>query len=849
MIRVKSTTLTLLVANMVSTLSLLPLAARAADEPAPAATSQATDAPAERIEVTGSHIKRIDTEGASPVSTITRKDIEKTGYNSVADVLRDASSNSFGSAREASGSNAAGNAEVDLRGLGSTNTLVLLNGQRMPTDAVTGAVDLNMVPLAAVERVEILKDGASAIYGSDALGGVVNIITKKDFQGTEINLGRTQPQMKGGARTDIGLVNGINGEKLNMVNVFQFRDNGVVYSRDRSWTSTNISTFGSPGSYKDSDQTTWKADPNCPSGSIKHTAQGDFCTFNTADYSTQLPALQQLSFLSETNYEMSSNLKWTVRVGGSRRKVNWSYAPAPGQFTIPAASVPVLPGPVAGKDLNVKYRLTDLGTRDSEVISYGGNALLGATLQLGKGWDLGLTATHNQIYTTDRGVNGYAIEDTLVSDIQNGSYNPFGTGNKGSLENARYIPSEVTKSQIETVEAKTSGEIAQMPEGGLGLAVGVQAAYQKYLDHYDDLSTKSLVFGNAGSNGAGDRSSEAAYTEFSIPAAKGLELQAAARYDRYSDFGDTINPKLAAIYHFNKDLLVRASWGTGFRAPLMQELHAAKSDGNPTFIDHVACKAEQQAGGPTDSCLPQQYEVISNGNSGLKQETSNSFNAGSVYQATKDLSFGLDWFMTKTKNVVGIDYDDMTRAEAAGVNVNSFGVNVHRDATQHIDQAILAPLQNLSSQEVSGIDLSIGYALWRFKISTDQSQLFYFKEEGFPGAGLRDKLGENGRPKWRNTTSLGFSPVDHQNVSLTAITIGGQEKAVKENGNISHYTSLDAQYVWTLNVKGADEVSFGIKNLLNTTPPLDDSNPTDQLNVTLYDQLGRQFLATYKVKF
>src|SRR5262249_44131641 len=152
----------------------------------------------ERIEVTGSHIKRIDTEGPSPVTTLTRKAIESTGYNSVSDVLRDQAVSSFGSTRESSGSNAAGVSEVDLRGLGANRTLVLLNGQRLPTDAVTGAVDLNMIPTAAVERIEVLNDGASAIYGSDALGGVVNIITRKDFSGNEISYEQSTPELAGG---------------------------------------------------------------------------------------------------------------------------------------------------------------------------------------------------------------------------------------------------------------------------------------------------------------------------------------------------------------------------------------------------------------------------------------------------------------------------------------------------------------------------------------------------------------------------------------------------------------------------------------------------------------------------
>ena len=133
----------------------------------------------EKIKVTGSHIKRLDTEGASPITTITEEDIEVSGVEALGDLLRDMPSNNFGSRREKTGGNFWGEANIDLRGLGVARTLVLLNGKRIAKQAGTGAVDLNAIPLAAVERIEILRDGASAIYGTDALGGVVNIITKK----------------------------------------------------------------------------------------------------------------------------------------------------------------------------------------------------------------------------------------------------------------------------------------------------------------------------------------------------------------------------------------------------------------------------------------------------------------------------------------------------------------------------------------------------------------------------------------------------------------------------------------------------------------------------------------------
>jgi iron complex outermembrane receptor protein len=813
---------------------------------------------AERIQVTGSHIKRIDVEGASPVQTLTRKELEKTGYNSVSDVLRDTAANSFGSTREDSGSNAAGVAHVNLRGLGSSNTLVLLNGQRLPSDAVTGAVDLNLIPMAAVERVEILKDGASAIYGSDALGGVVNIITRKDFSGNEVAFTTTQPELEGGRRQDISLVNGINKGKLSMVNVLQYRQNETVFSRDREWTSSGRSTFGAHPAYRSAgvDGAKWQVDGNCPTGDVQQTPGGDFCTFKYSDYSTELPALEQTSFLSESNYDLSSRVRVKARVGGTQKKAEWSFAPAPDVFTIPAAVAATLgpggtplPGTDPTKELQVRYRVTELGTRDTKVESNSYNMLLGSTIQLSEGWEMEASASHNRVMTRDEGVNGYALTKDLQEAIATGAFNPFAPpGERGSIERTRYRPLEEMTSELSSAEAKVSGDVGTINGAPIIMALGTTFTFQKYEDRFDEKSVAGEVFGNAGSSGGGQRDTKAVFTEFSLPVAEKLELQLAGRYDRYSDFGDTFNPKIAALYRPNTKVLVRASAGTGFKAPLMQDLYAATSDGNPTFIDAQACAQERAAGGPTPACTPQQYNVVSGGNKGLKEEKSISFNLGTVVQPTRDWSFGTDLFLTKLNNVVGIDYGDAMEAERdlGAAYLASKGVMVHRDSNGYIDH-IEAPMQNLAAQEITGIDLSASYRIRKVKLGMEHSQLFYFKEEGFPGTGMKDKLGENGKPPWRNVASIVYMPTERHTLTFDGVTTAGHEKAVEEAGNLRNYTTVDLQYAY--NNKKIGVITAGIKNVMGTVPPIDDSNPNQPLDITLYDQIGRQFYTGYKATF
>jgi outer membrane cobalamin receptor len=187
----------------------------------------------ERMEVTGTHIKRIDIEGPSPVTTIELEQIKESGAESVGDLLRDQTLNSFGSRREKGGGNFWSESNVDLRGLGQARTLVLLNGKRLPRGG-NWSVDLNIIPVAAVERIEILRDGGGAIYGTDALGGVVNIITRKDYEGTAATFKALLPQDPGGESRTYSVFQGLRLDKTQMSFMGNFRDSESLHWNQRT---------------------------------------------------------------------------------------------------------------------------------------------------------------------------------------------------------------------------------------------------------------------------------------------------------------------------------------------------------------------------------------------------------------------------------------------------------------------------------------------------------------------------------------------------------------------------------------------------------------------------------------
>ena len=407
----------------------------------------------EKIQVTGSHIKRIDVEGAQPIQVLDREYLDKSGFNSVADVLRETTSNSFGSRRESSGSSVAGVAHVDLKGLGSNRTLVLLNGKRMAKDAISGSVDLNLIPMAAIERVEILKDSASATYGSDALGGVINVITKKDFVGNEFSARQSATDGEGGERRTISLTSGWANSKANVLTVLQYRKNNLVWSRDREWSKEGESTFSPFSNYKTKDNSTGISKshpgPECPQSKID--TKTNQCLFNYAKFSSELPELEQLNLLSQFNVELGSELSLYGRLNATRKETMWQYAPGTVYLNLEGAHIDNLnlPGHTAGENVILRYRSLELGNRVSEAETVGLGGLVGIKGYLSDTWEWDINVGSEKIKREDVSTQGYALQEELENKIKNGSFNPFApSGQKGDLSSAAYKPFENTESNV-----------------------------------------------------------------------------------------------------------------------------------------------------------------------------------------------------------------------------------------------------------------------------------------------------------------------------------------------------------------------------------------------------------------
>ena len=465
----------------------------------------------EKISVTGSRIKRINLEGPSPILVIDREGMEQTGYNSVGDVLRDLSVNSFGSARERSGTSAPGTSSVSLRGLGADRTLVLLDGRRVQKDAFTNAADLNLIPFTSVERIEILKDSASAIYGSDALGGVVNIITRKDFNGSEISAKQFASEGTGGNQTEVSLTSAYSNTKLNVTAVAYYRNNQEIYARDRKHSRLGLNRIGSPGTFRilnseeeiyrkangdPSPRSLLQAAPDCPKERILDLSEeggGQSCQFNYADHMTTRPSIEQASAMLNANLNLAEGIDTFVQVASTRRNVSWVFAPSPAgknegfrvsgkegkSYLDKAQRLGKAFEALKNDDhLDIIYRFVELGNRVKEVGTNQYNTLAGLRMDWGETWELEASAGYNYSGRRDRGVSGYARREDLRTALKSG-FNPFATaGERGDISHLNYKTLATSSSQLALGEVSATGEILEVGSRPLAVAMGVQAHHE-----------------------------------------------------------------------------------------------------------------------------------------------------------------------------------------------------------------------------------------------------------------------------------------------------------------------------------------------------------------------------------
>src|SRR4051812_41778542 len=411
----------------------------------------------EKIEVTGSNIKRVDAEGPAPVQVISRQDIERSGSNTVSEVLRYLPSNSGGSYDESFvGSFARGSSGLSLRGLGQKSTLVLINGRRMAVYSFAQNlsdtfVDLNSIPLAAIERIEILKDGASAIYGSDAIAGVVNVILRKDYNGAEMTLGGGVSSRWDGQEVRASGAAGVGQpgvDRYNVLVALDYFSRETVWLRDRPNTSsgdyreipggenTPNSTVGNPGTYLRRPGTnpfpgfTRQPFANCPPDRVLFFQGNNNCSENINVYFSAIPETQRAGLYTRGTYEFSPSLSAFAEIAFNHDKTFTQVNP----FAVPSNQIgpgvaraiqAILP---VGHNSNpfsvpveVRYRFDDIGPRQVDNITDATRIVAGLNGSW-NAWSWETAAGYTQSKAEQKDRNNIRISGLLAA-IADGSYN------------------------------------------------------------------------------------------------------------------------------------------------------------------------------------------------------------------------------------------------------------------------------------------------------------------------------------------------------------------------------------------------------------------------------------------
>ena len=795
------------------------------------ANAQTTGESIQKVEVTGSSIKRAEAETISVIQTLTRKDIEQTGKSSIADVVRSISADNNGSISGSFTSGFAGSASgVSLRGLSVSSTLVLINGRRTAPygfgdDGQRSFVDLNSIPLDAVDRIDILKDGASAIYGSDAIAGVVNIILRQNYVGKTISANVGQSGHGDGTVTSISGAIGFGDMDTDKFNVFatidakksgeikqSSRDKWIGQADARPWGGRDqrggATTSGNGGgssflgtlrpiSPKLGNVTNLpgSCDPiNLdPTGGTSGDNGGGGCLWDPVQFATIQPKTENVNLFMRGTLALGANAQGYTEVGIFKSKADTYTTPSgltgagfdlinarvnntnsgADQLLMPANHPDNILG-VAARPRWVdasRPRVSNLETTVTRVLA----GVKGTYANWD--YDTGLMYAESK---TDRTQTGYYRTSALRTALNNGTFR-IGKGVINSPEVLALVSPTLSNSgttKSTSLDFKATRELFQLPGGMMGIALGAEYRKEETNSQSTPYTDINDIVGLGYSASQGSRNVKALYAELAAPVMKELELQFALRSDDYSDYGRSTTPKVGFKFTPASAVAFRGTYAEGFRAP------SAAENGNSAVAaftniasDPVRCAVTKL---PID-CSSQQVGAITIGNKNIKPETSKSYSLGMVLEPIKNISLSIDWWKIVRDGEINGSDPGAVVANPAGY---PDAVIVRGEPTSNFPGLagpilmVKAPYLNAGQTKTSGIDLDLRgkYNAGEYGRFNSGVTVTYMKEftrtnaDGtvleFAGThGDTNLSGNGGTPKTKVRLTLGW---DQGPVNITA---------------------------------------------------------------------------------
>ena len=919
-------------------------------------TQQEQEQQVEKISVIGSHIKVNHDTGALPVTSMSEEDIVNSGAISGAELLADIPQQgevAFNSERAVGGVNDARGdvSSVNLRGLGTGNTLTLLNGRRLVLHPGTQSenfvpvttVNSNTLPVRGLKRVEVLRDGAAAIYGSDAVASVVNYVLKDDYEGSELNLNYGN---ESGTQRDAINLSGATGFYLDDEERTHLTLSGGVYSREMLMTSEkdyaassdlrknprfpeefqddtqldNRNTSTPWGEFRSSSLGTFHIQPSTMSGCVQDLGQG-ICAdkgsqsrdlrYDRNSERSLSSGVDRFNLYGLLNHEINDDLELFAEAlyyyaEAERVREQTSNLTAQ-RFTV-AADAFYNP---FNEDVQVRrYRPVDTGPRNIKVKDHSYRLLTGLK-GFSYDWDWESAVLYSKATTKDTAnrVNSTLFQQAVNSTDQSTAYNLFNgadvnnpnvgdpTGNnQGVIDSFMMNVVRDSETELALIDFKASrADLFELPAGEVGFAFGTEWRYESFSDVRSEvLNTsqpfKDLVKGTKNPNASvvlgssptpdssGSRNVFSAYAELAVPLLEGLpaverlDMQIAARYEKFSDVGSVFKPKVALSWIVSPYLQVRGSYAEGFKAPGLPQVVAVD-------VSRVNTRSD-----PVFDARQGVLEVR-NGSADLKPEESENIAWGVVIQPTDNLTLTLDWWRLEQEKVVGllhsqtqILYDALLRSQG------SSNPNVIRDGDNEIVR-INNDYVNLLPREAAGVDISLSYNLktdfGRFKFKVNGAKLTKFEQgadavtqkvldaqaANNPAVQYRgdnvsipltgDLIRQNGRPEWRSTASIGWKK-DQWGAGLKYRYISDFEDTGLDRRNeqgeqvfyqVDSFSRLDAYVNYTLpeTLLEKTRITLGVRNLSDRKPPIaDDSFGYEE---SVHSSMGRYVYFNLNKKF
>ncbi len=862
----------------------------------------------EKIQVTGSRLKKIDVEGTVPIKVIDQEEIQKAGITSVSDLFRNQTENSFGSFNGGGGLISDGQATINLHGIGSDRTLVLVNGRRLPSEASLGGVNINNIPIEMIERVEIVKMSASAVYGADAVAGVMNVILKKDFRGLATSISNTTTEQGGG---DVQSFSAVGGTDIGNTNITVSAGAGrasPLFSRDRDdlWQYKGnyaYTAYANPeGTYtwgivdpkrpsNSRGEFVYRPSPNCPAENqiaFANAPDTVMCRGLRRDVSTTELSTKRENWhaMTNTNTELANGIRInttamfaeTETIGtkvprldtadpltGLDYMMRLEDAPADLQAEVGRLGLTTNPDTmikVFGRPL--PYVRGNARNRDTAM---GGMVGIGGSLTQSWDWQLDLSSfgtTRQRYYNNvdDKVVFSEKMFPMDGTTPQLNLFNPDPTILQDFFTNLY----GKERNGISTATAFATGTAGSLPAGDIGLAFGMNVQHETYeliADEKDKLffNEGPRYWGSMNADGKGERDVSSAFVEVNLPVAKATEIGLAGRLDNYNDFGSTFNYASTLGYSPFSFLKLRANYGTSFKAPSLSMLYDKSSGGYLTITDKKYCNIDLGADNPCGQNAESYSVYVNNpGNNDLQEETAIAYNFGFVLQPVEFFDFTADYWAAKVEGLhTQEDLDTIIERDALGQPIGNSQI-IRVDDPNRPDVGKISRIENsytnLGTMTTSGFDLESNFN-WnivstQMNFRTRYSNVISRKEQAAEGSPNEEFIGAYGVPRYRTSNTFAVRNGSHR-WSVDALTVGRMESSQFDRdpsyGYIKEFTRYDTTYSWDHPWNGT--LSLGVFNLENKIGGLHTTNrDTGAVSYSSrnYDALGRRFYVALRQK-